>query len=217
MNSKLSLAMVLLVLSGWAAAELPRSAPPNKYRNLWENSPFTTKPPTVDLTPAEDILKDYALAGVSPIKGGHRVTIINKKNPEERIYVYSDQPKASHGFKIESVERKAGDMRGTKVHMLSGNQKGTVSYDEKFLTIAAPQPPPQNADRGKGRPVTPNAAARAAQTNPNQPGVPAQQGDPQVSPRAPRPRVIGPPPSPQPQPQTGTNNSTTSNPRANKR
>jgi hypothetical protein len=198
MNSKFSIVLVLLVLTGWAAAELPRKAPLTKYRNLWQNSPFTSKPPDRIDTPAEDVLKDYALAGVSPIKGGHRVTIINKKNPDERKYVYSDQPNASHGFKIVSVERKEGDMRGTVVHMMSGTQKGTVSYDEKFLTITAPQPPvPQPNDRGRGRGVPGRPGGdNAVPNNPNQAGAANPQGNQQVAPRAPRPRVIGPPPTP---------------------
>lgn len=202
MNSKFSLVLTLFVLTGWVSAELPRKAPLTKYRNLWQNSPFTTKPVDIGGPPPPSVLDDYALAGVSPIKGGYRVTIINKKNPDERVYVYSDQPEASHGFKIESVERKAGDMRGTVVHMMSGTQKGTVSYDEKFLTIAAPAPAQQAADRSKGR----DGVVRPGGGN-AVPTMPAQAGaaNPQASPRAPRPRVIGPPPAP----QARTNNSTT--------
>jgi hypothetical protein len=205
MNSKLSPVLVLLVLTAWVSAELPRKAPLTKYRNLWDNSPFTTKPPTdVGGPPPPSILDDYALAGVSPIKGGYRVTIINKKNPDDRVYVYSDQPNASHGFKIESVERKAGDMRGTVVHMMSGTQKGVVSYDEKFLTIAAPAPAPtrQAADRAKGREggVVRPGGGNAVPAAPAQPGA----ANPAASPRAPRPRVIGPPPAPQVRTNDGT-------------
>lgn len=196
MNTKFSLALLLLVLTGWATAELPRKAPLTKYRDLWVNSPFTTKPPTdIGGPPPPSVLDDYALAGVSPIKGGYRVTIINKKNPDEREYVYSDQPNASHGFKIVSVERKQGDMRGTVVHMMSGSQKGMVAYDEKLLTIAAPVPQkPDERNRGKGKVVSPATAVQSAAQPAGQ--VP-NQGQ-QTSPRAPRPRVIGPPPAPQP-------------------
>lgn len=216
MKSKFSLVLALLYLTGWAAAELPRKAPLTKYRNLWQNSPFTTKPPTdIGGPPPPSILDDYALAGVSPIKGGYRVTIINKKNPEERKFVYSDQPNASHGFKIVSVERKDGDMRGTKVHMMSGSEKGTVSYDENLLTITAPQPAqpqqPNDRGRGKGRPqvVSPATAVQPVA----QPGGPVPNQGQQAQPRAPRPRVIGPPPAPQPR----VNNNTSPDPRTNNR
>lgn len=211
MNTKLLASLALLVLTGWAAADVPRKAPLTKYRELWLNSPFTTKPPPDDNgPPPPSVLNDYALAGVSPIKGGYRVTIINKKNPDERKYVYSDQPNASHGFTIVSVERKKGDLLGTVVHMRAGTQEGTVSYDEKFLTIAAPpaaaQPDPRGRQKG-GKPLPPNNAVNAAMNNPHQhPAANPPQGDQQNAPRAPRPRVIGPPPAPQPP-----------EPRANKR
>ncbi len=200
------MALMLLVLTGWAAAELPRKAPLTKYRDLWVNSPFTTKPVIGPETVEQSVLDDYALAGVSPIKGGHRVTIINKKNPDERVYVYSDQPNAGHGFRIVSVERKDGDMRGTVVHMMSGKQKGIVAYDEKFLTIAAPPPVPQQPD-GRGRGRAANQPVAGAPQIPNQPGVPAPNPGQQAAPRAPRPRVIGPPPAPQP--RTNNNSSDT--------
>lgn len=203
MKTSYSMAFVLLVLAGWVAADLPRKAPLTKYQNLWSNSPFTTKPVDGGGPPPPNPLDDYALSGVSPIQGGYRVTIINKKDPTERKYVYSDQPNASHGFQIISVERKEGDMRGTVVHMKSGDLAGTVTYDEKLLTIAAPQPVQPPAAAGRGRPVNGNAVA----TQPNQPGVNPVQGNQQVSPRPPRPRVIGPPPSPAPQPRTNNNTS----------
>ena len=212
MKSNISTFIVLALLTGWAFGEVPRKAPLTKYQGLWTNSPFTTKPPIGDGgPPPPNPLDDYALAGVSPVKGGYRVTIINKKKPEERKYVYSDQEQSSHGFKILSVERDAKNVRGTVVHMMSGSQKGTVSYDDKLLTISTPAPaqqPPQA--KGQGNPQHPTAHG-AAQV-PHQPGAPA--ANPQGQPaqpggvRAPRPRVIGPPPMPQ-TPATPQNNPST--------
>lgn len=175
-------AFLILVLTGLAAARVPENPPHAKYSKLWTNSPFTSKPIESD-KPENNPLDDYSLLGVSPIGGtGYRVTLINKKKPDERITVDSDSTKS--GFKILNVIRKPGDPQGTVVRMSSGSMTGTVSFDEKLLTIAAPKTAPPQQGR------------------PHQPGQPPQQG-PQPQPlqngqpqRQPRPRVV-PPPTPQ--------------------
>jgi hypothetical protein len=191
MKSALSLLLATLALTAWVSADVPAKAPPTKYRTLWENSPFTSKPPPPEDGPVANPLEDYALGGVSPITGGYRVTLLNKKKPEERITVDTDNPKS--GFKILSVTRKSGDPLGTIVRMSSGALTGTVAFDEKLLTIAAPpaaaKPQPGQPNL-PGQPPIPGMANQI--NNPNgQPGVPQRQ---------PRPRVV-PPPTPQGQPQ----------------
>jgi hypothetical protein len=178
----LSLRILLLApaITGWAMADLPRKAPIGKYTGLWTNSPFTSKPPPPEQGPVVNPLEDYALAGVSPIGGGYRVTMLNRKNPTERIVVDSDKP--SGGFKILAVNRKAGDPLGTVVSMTSGSIKGTVAFDESMLTLT---PPP--------------AAVPKLQLPPGvqpQPGQPPQPG--QAPARQPRPRVVPPPTVPNP-------------------
>ncbi|NQW99421.1 hypothetical protein HQ447_02090 [bacterium] len=179
---------ILLASLAVAAADLPKKAPISRYNGLWTNSPFTSKPPPVGPGEVANPLDDYALIGVSPIGGsGHRVTLINKKKPEERITVDSDKP-VKDGFKVLEVIRKAGDPLGTTVRMNSGSMTGTVAFDTKLLTLvsapkaAPPQPgqPPQ-----AGQPVLPPPGTPPAQ--PGQPGQPLRQ---------PRPRVV-PPPTPQ--------------------
>ena len=169
--------LLLLALTGVAEADLPKKAPISRYTSLWTNSPFTAKPPPPP--PGEEVnpLDDYALIGVSPITGSnrYRVTLINKKKPDERITVDSD--KTVSGFKILGVTRKPGDPLGTVVRMSSGSMTGTVSFDEKLLTIAV-KAPPQVAPQVPGKPPQP---------------VPPGQAQPL---RQPRPRVV-PPPAPQ--------------------
>lgn len=173
---------LLIALTGGVVADAPKKAPYTKYSGLWVNSPFTSKPPPPEGEDAPNPLDDYALIGVSPIGGsGHRVTLINKKKPDERITVDSDNSKS--GFKILGVTRKAGDPLGTVVSMSSGSMTGTVRFDEKLLTLvkAAPPAPPQ-----------------AQPGQPPQPGQqPVQPGQPQ---RQPRPRVVPPPTSTAPAP-----------------
>ena len=180
--------LLALALTGWAAADLPRKAPITKYTRLWTDSPFTSKPPPPTPGEVANPLEDYALAGVSPIMNGYRVTLLNKKKPEERIIVEGD--KTTEGFKILSVIRKAGDPLGTVVKMMSGTVTGTVAFDEKLLTLA---PPPA------AKPQVPPGVV------PGQPpGVPGQAAPA----RQPRPRVIVPPPTAKPaQPAQPTSSS----------
>jgi hypothetical protein len=177
MSSAPRILLLALALSGWAAADLPKKAPITKYTRLWTDSPFTSKPPPAGPAEVANPLEDYALAGVSPVTGGYRVTLLNKKKPEERIIVESDKPR--DGFMILGVTRKPGDPLGTVVRMKSGSVTGTVSFDEKLLTLAAPPPPKPNAQ------VPPGV----------QPGQPQLQPG-QMPQRQPRPRVV-PPPAPQ--------------------
>lgn len=180
---------LLIVSSSCAFAEPPRAVPSTRYSRLWIDSPFTTKPPPVVNAPDVNPLEDYALGGVSPVTGGYRVTLLNRKNPEERIII-PDNP----DFKILSVQYAAGNPLGTTVRVATGSKSGTVSFDEKLLTLKAapapqqPQPPPM----------------------PGIPAVPGQQpqeqqaGQATQNPRTPRPRVVPPAPAPPyTQPATG--------------
>lgn len=169
------LLLLATALTAVAAADLPRKAPLTKYSTLWTDSPFTSKPPPPEEVAAANPLEDYALAGVSPIPSGFRVTLLNRKDPKERIVVETQKP--SQGFKILDITRKPGDPLGTIVRMSSGSVTGTVRFDESLLTLQAP-PPPMAA-----QPQLP-------------PGVQPQPS--QAAPRQPRPRVV-PPPNPQTQ------------------
>lgn len=173
-------------LVGVVWADLPRKAPLTKYSTLWTNSPFTSKPPPPEQVEAPNPLEDYALAGVSPIAGGYRVTLLNRNNPEERIIVDSDRPRDD--FKILGVTRKDGDPLATVVQMSSGPVTGTVSFDESLLTLTPPPAPQPRPD-----PRVP-------------PGLqPDQRGGQEAGGRGarqPRPRVVPPnPQNPQGQPQ----------------
>lgn len=182
-----------LALTGLAMAETPKKAPLTKYSRLWTDSPFTTKPVIENNGPGPSILDDFALVGVAPISQGYRVTMMNKKSPEERIYVESGE--TVEGFKIVEVVRKAGDPLGTVVRMMSGSVTGTVAFDEKLLTLktAAPAAPAGGRPGQPGQPGQPNAIPG----QPNQP-VPGQPGTvPQIRPRVVPPPTAGTTPAPQ--------------------
>jgi len=181
MKPVLRMFLFALALVGWATAELPKKAPITKYIGLWSNSPFTSKPPPPEAGPVVNPLEDYALAGVSPISAGYRVTLLNKKKPDERIIVDTDSLKSD--YKILEVIRKPGDPLATVVRMQAGAVIGSVAFDEKLLVLATPKTPP------KAPPGAPGAPAAA-------------QG---ASSRLPRPRVVPPaPPAPATAPGAST-------------
>lgn len=177
-----------LALVGVVSADLPVKPPLARYSALWKNSPFTAKPPVTGVIPESNIFDDYALIGVSSIGGnGHRVTLINKKKPDERITVDSDNPQST--FKILDVTRKPGDPLGTVVRMKSDSMEGTVSFDESLLTLVAAAPP-------KVAPPQPGVPGGTV-PNPNIPQNPNMPPGSHLPPgtRLPRPRVV-PPPNP---------------------
>lgn len=182
MPFKFPLLLILLALTAALHAEVPQKRPLATYANLWTNSPFTAKPPVAGVAQAANPLEDYALLGVSPIgNNGYRVTLINKKKPDERITVESGKQSAE-GFSIIKVNRQAGQPLKTTVEMASGAMRGTITFDEKLLTIAAPP---------KGNPATQAPAPATSQGQvQTQPGILNQQHQP-------RPRVV-PPSAPQP-------------------
>lgn len=161
-------------LAGQALAEPPKKRPVTAYAGLWTNSPFTSKP-IVPTGPTEvNPLEDYALGGVSPIPGGYRVTLLNRKKPDERIVL----PDSSE-FKIISVQHSAGDPFGTTVRLSAGAKQGNVAFDKTLLTlkaapVAQPQPQPNQNPGVPGNPL-PN--------NPNNP-------QPNGGAPPPRPRVV---------------------------
>jgi hypothetical protein len=189
-------AFLFLTLAASALAGEPVKRSQGYYSSLYTDSPFTTKPPPTAAGPMNNPLEDYALIGVSPIgkvdnADAYRVTLLNKKQPDERITVSSGDAKSD--FKILEVIRKSGDPLGTTVRMSTGSMTGTVSFDEKLLTLATAQPKAPNQNPIPGGPQL-------------QPGMPMPPGvnPPGVPPRQPRPRVIPPPAMPlvpvQPQP-----------------
>lgn len=192
-------AILFVAASSLATAAVPKKVPLNTYRSLWTNSPFTSKPIVNDTTVEVNPLDDYALIGVTPIDKGYRVTLINKKQPDQRTVVDTNSTKT--GFTILGVDRKPGNPLGTVVRMKSGNKTGTVSFDDKLLTlVAAPVAAPIQQNRQ-------NNGLIPGQQPHLQPGQQnGQQGQQGQQVRQPRPRVVPPPPTAngaaqQPQPQ----------------
>jgi hypothetical protein len=170
--------LLLTALTAVLHAGVPQKQALATYSSLWMNSPFTSKPIVAGSAAIANPLEDYALLGVSPIgKNGYRVTLINKKKPEDRVIVESGKTSAD-GFSIVDVKRTAGNPLATTVDMTSGTLRGVVKFDENLLTIAAPPPT---------APVPAQGNAPVPQVQSQAPG--------QVIQAQPRPRVV-PPPAP---------------------
>lgn len=136
MKSFLSITVLLLASNGSIWSDVPKKAPLFTYKELVNNSPFTSKP--ADIGPADESnpLDDYALIGVSDIgNSGYRVTLIEKKNPAQRITV--DSGSTDGRFKILGVTRKDGEPLATSVQMQSGKDTGTIKFDPSLLAPAA--------------------------------------------------------------------------------
>lgn len=156
MNTPPRILLLAVAFAGSAVAGLPKKTPVRTYQDLWTNSPFTSPAPPPPPIKPTNILENYALGGVSPIGSGYRVTLLNKKNPEERIIVDTDRPR--EGFKVLTVIRKPGDPLGTLVSMAVGSMTGTVGFDEKLLTLAVVNPPASNqlaSRQSRPRVITP--------------------------------------------------------------
>ncbi len=163
--------LLFIALAATAFAKPPRVVPTTKYTRLWTDSPFTTKPPPPPKPDDVNPLEDYALGGISPIPGGYRVTLLNRKKPDERIVLPGNQD-----FKVLSVQHVPGKPLDTTVRLSAGSKTGTVAFDKTMLTLKAP--PAQAQQPAQQAPVPGQV---------QQPAVPGAE-----PPRAPRPRVVPP-------------------------
>jgi hypothetical protein len=159
-----------------AHANTPRKEPLVKYTGLWTNSPFTTPKPVAGPGPAANPFEDFTLTGIAPVPGGHRITIISKKNPEIKRVI---EPGGKDEFKVVSVDRNPGKTLGTTVVLSSGSVQGTVSFEPELITLVAAPTAPNGDDEDED-----DEPAANTPTNTPPPGM-----------RLPRPRIV-PPPTP---------------------
>ena len=192
----------VLLAVGMASAEVPRKPSNASYAHLWNNSPFTSKPPPEKQADVIGAFDDWALGGVSEVEGGYMVTLQHKKNAGETQVIrpsgttkyFADRMEehpagASGSFKVDRVEFGKTSWMETVVHLSAGGRTGTVKFDEKSTTPKASAAPQQNRQPGQQPNVQPGQ-----QPNPviqQQQGQPQQQAQP---PRVTRPRIPQPTP-----------------------
>ncbi|MFM2199605.1 MAG: hypothetical protein RLZZ505_3037 [Verrucomicrobiota bacterium] len=167
-----------------AHANTPKKEPLVKYTGLWMNSPFTSKPPVVEGAPPVNPFEDFTLTGIAPVPGGHRITIVSKKNPEIKRVI---EPGGSDEFKVVSVQRNPEKDLGTVVVLSSGSTQGSVTFEPELITLnAAPTAP---VEQPGGEKIQPEVEQPPSTVPP--PGM-----------RQPRPRIT-PPPTPAANQQPG--------------
>lgn len=160
-----------------AHANTPKKEPLVKYTGLWTNSPFTSKPPVEVGAAAVNPFEDFTLTGIAPVPGGHRITIVSKKNPEIKRVI---EPGGSDEFKVVSVQRNPEKALGTVVVLSSGSTQGSVTFEPDLITLnVAPTAPIEQVDGENEQ----TEAEQGPNTTPP-PGM-----------RPPRPRIT-PPPAP---------------------
>lgn len=159
------LPLFLLILAATAAAGAPKAVPAGAYQSLWTHSPFTSPAPIVAPVPVADPFANYALAGVSPVAGGYRVTLLDRTQPEERIVLPDNLD-----FKILSVRYDSTNPLATTVRLSTGAVAGTVSFDSKLLTLktASTSSPP-----GQAAADAPSNGGRAPRPRVSPPAPPA--------------------------------------------
>jgi hypothetical protein len=201
MKTSAILSVSAFLLIGAASADVPKKPSNASYAHLWNNSPFTSKPPPVDPGPVVGAFDDWVLGGVSEVEGGYMVTLQHKKNagesqilrPTGTMKYFPDRmeelpPGASGSFKVDRVEFGKTSWMDTVVHLSAGGRSGSVKFDEKTMTPkagAAPQQKPGHQPPGQQQPQ--------AQPNPQLQPL-QQQGQQPQPPRVTRPRIPQPTP-----------------------
>jgi hypothetical protein len=174
--------LILILAPAAAMADVPLKPTLTQYSKLWTDSPFTSKPVIErEVREVESPLDDFALSGISELKDGYYVVLINKKKPDERKIIRSGD---DSGFKVLDVQWGEETWKDTVAKIQSGAHTKEIGFDDQVLavkTAPAQQKPPQAQP---GRPVIPGL------NQPSQPGA-----------RQPRPRVVRPP-----TPRPNTNN-----------
>jgi hypothetical protein len=182
----ISLTIMTALAAGAVYADVPSKKPLSTYSQLWQNSPFTSKPPPPEQGMVANPLNDFTLSGIAPVPGGYRITIIHKKNPDMKKVI---EPGVPSEFKVISVNRNPDKALGTTVVLASGSIQGTVTFEPDLISLKAAPAKPQQIT-----PAKPQPAPNQAQGNPIvPPGLPIPvQNDPNQV-RQPRPRIVPPP------------------------
>lgn len=148
--------LILIASCGFASGQADRKQSLTKYRQLWERSLVTDKPEKVEPPKGPGVLDDYVLGGWTQTSQGYVVSLINKKNPKERLTIAPGIPNKD-GFQVMDAKRDPSGYKGSQVLVRVGGEEGWVGYEDKFLTIQ--QPVAKRPTRGQRKP-TPNNANR---------------------------------------------------------
>jgi len=191
-------------------AAIPKDYPIERYRAVWEKSPFeiVTPPPPPKPKESPQFAKTLSVAGVIEIGDLKNVTIFDRASGE---YFVLGPKKTHQGIRMVSVVNDI-DPKKVKVKIAKGKNEGTIGFDVKMLA-ANTKPPgraakPQNVAPsippirkpgvgapGNGQPAGGNQnSPGAGGTNSTGPGGPAAPNSSGATPQQkPNPPVRKPP------------------------
>ena len=135
--------LACLPLAGSALAGVPGKAGLDQYNDLWENSPFCSKP--VEKPRPAGELVNWMLGGVSEVEGGYLVMLSHRHRAGERLVIRPSgidhfladrfEPLTPGAYQIERVEF-AADWRDLEVHLVAGGERGTLRFDKTSMVPA---------------------------------------------------------------------------------
>ena len=183
-----SLASVLMLSVAEAAA--PKKPDMKDFSIPASRSPFVIKTKTVAQPKKQNAT--LLLKGVAKFKDGWFVTLVDKKNLRENIYLKEGQPANKDGMRLVRVNQNTSDYLKTKVVVMAGGRAQTVEYNstaiQKSYTAAKTTARKTNANRrtSSNRPPLPTTGNQNKTSN-------------KSSGRRPRVRRTTPPPVPRTQ------------------
>lgn len=162
---------ILLATSVLVAAQAPRKDALSKYRQLWEKSLVTIKPdpPEKEVEELPSELDDYVLGGWSQTSQGYLVSLINSKDPKDRLTIAPGMPNRG-GYQVLDVKRDPMNYKSSQVLIQLGANQKWIGYEDKFLTLQQPPATQRNkqaqaAQKAAQQRRTPNPATNSNQQN----------------------------------------------------
>lgn len=162
---------------GTVSADPPQKPRLMQYARLWMNSPFTIKPVNKPEIPESPLERDWMLGGIRPSGGGYSVTLINKKDRNERIRFLPGYP--SGGYQLLKVQQDTKNPKNSRVQVRKGSQTAWITYDEKLIKVrpmtgakTAGKQPQQARRGGVARPPVPGRSGNPTGKKPRIRAVP---------------------------------------------
>jgi len=112
-------------------APVPDAFEAERYRPLWEKSPFTTA--SAEIIETANFADEYAIVSMSRVDDRHYVRLMNKST-QQRVTVSSENP--VDGIEIIEVTPNRNPLEAS-VRLRMGGQEGVVRYDANLLRTGA--------------------------------------------------------------------------------
>lgn len=118
---------------GSSSAEPPRKPDFSQFRTLVQRSPFTIRPASRAFAPTSSLEQEWMLGSIRPDGDSWRVTLINKKDREQRIRLIPGFP--TEGFELLNVKQDLTEPMESEVEIRKGGQTGRIRYDQKLIQV----------------------------------------------------------------------------------